>query len=250
MNKTMTVIGWLVSIVVTIIGTYGATTAYHNQTNVNTANSNNNYQTQEQKIIIQVDGENIELNQDNAQKIYGDLEDEKSDLNEEIENLKESNESLNSELSNYKQYGTAALVSKNKSYDSDKVSLFAFEPVNKTYWESNDGTLKDSLGNNYTVNLDYIILGGYSCGEYYTNQNYSALQFTLAPHESMSQDSAAVVKVFADDLLVFTSDEITRKSEAESYTADISNSKFIKIICENIGYSGAEVLCLDLTLIK
>lgn len=246
MNKKIkTIIGWVVSILVAIIGTLGVSQISNTATSTSTSTSNQN-----QSITINIDGQSVEINEDNAQNVYDKIEDDKNNLSSQVETLEEKNQNLSSQLARYKEYGTAALVSKNKNYDANKVSLLAFEPVNQDDWHPNEGTLKDSLGNTYTVNLDYLILNQGDYGEYYTNEKFSKLQFKLVPHETMRQDSAAVIKVFADDLLVFTSDEMTRKSEAETYTVDINNSKFIKIVCESIHGYDPNVLILDSTLIK
>lgn len=234
MNKSAAkIIGWIVSIAVAIIGTFGATSKYQSNTQNNTQNQSN---SQSQNISIVVNGEKVELNKDNAQGVYDKIEEE--------------NKNLSTELEHYKAYGTEALVSKERDASADRVSLFAYEAVNSDYWEPSSGSLKDSLGNNYSVTLAYIVLKNRSYGEYYTNLQYSKLQFKLAPHESMGQDAAAVVKVYADDVLVFTSKEVTRKSEEQTYTIDLNNAKFIKITCECVrGYDG-NILCLDSTLIK
>lgn len=244
------ILSCIVSLVVGIAGVLGAQTVFKNDTrNENSnANNNSNNQKQEQSITININGEEVELNQGNAQNVYNKIEDEKNELNSQVGTLQEENENLNTELSKYKEYGTDALVSKNQSYDEKKVSLFAFDTVEGAYWEPNEGSLNDSLGNTYNVSLDYIVLNGDSWATYYTNQKFSKLEFKLAPHESMEQGTSCVVKVFADDSLVFTSDEFSRTCEAEKYTVPLKNAKFVKIVCENSW--NARLLLLDATLIK
>ncbi|MCQ2485795.1 MAG: NPCBM/NEW2 domain-containing protein [Clostridia bacterium] len=238
-KKVTTVIGWVITLVAAIIGTFEATK------NIYSIEMNPS-----QNITVNIDGKEVDINKDNAQDVYDEIENDKNSLSSQVETLEEKNQDLNSELARYKEYGTSALVSKNKSFDSNRISLLAFEPVNQHNWNPNEGTLKDSLGNIYTVSLDYLVLDNGNYGEYYTNGQFSKLQFRLAPHETMGQDSSAVIKVFANDLLVFTSDEITRKSEAETYTVDINNAKFIKIVCEGINGWDNNVMLLDSTLIK
>lgn len=244
-NKTWVIIGgWLITIIVAIIGTYGAATQEQNQ---------NQTQSQEQTISININGEQIEINEDNAQKLYNNLEDNNEALSNEINTLKEKNELLSSENAKYKLYGTDALISKDKNYDSDKVSLLAFNPVNSNGWNNNEGTLKDSLGNNYNVSLPYLVMDSNSYSEYYTNGIYSKLSFKLAAHEDMGQGVNSQIKIYADDILIFTSSEINRKTEIESYTVEINNAKFIRIECvktENSGWNSARTLFLDSTLEK
>lgn len=240
-NKTLiTFVGWVVTIVAAIIGTYGATTQAQNQ-------------TQSQSISVNINGEQVEINEDNAQELYENLEDNNEALSNEINSLKETNEALSSENDRYKSYGTDALVSKSKNYDSNKVSLLAFNPVNSSGWNKNEGTLNDSLGYNYSVSLPYLLLDSGAYSEYYTNGMYSKLSFKLATHEDMGQGTASQIKIYADDLLIFTSSEFNRKTEAESYVVDINNAKFIKIECvktEGGSWDQAKLLFLDSTLEK
>lgn len=242
------VVGWIVSIIVAIIGTFGATSVAMNQKQ---DQSQSQSQYQNQSIVVNVNGEEVELNQNNAQEVYSNLENDKNELNDEVEQLKKENDKLSDQNAKYQKYGTDALVSKEKDFNESKVSLLAFDPVNSYRWEANEGTLKDSLGNIYSVTLPYIIINEGQYAEYYVNNTYSKLEFKLAPHESMGQDAHVQVKVYADDLLVFTSEEITRKSESKTYSVDIKQAKFIKIVCERVqGWDDASVLVLDSKLIK
>lgn len=240
-NKTwIAIVGWVVTIIAAIIGTYSAASQSQEQT-----------QEQSQSLYININGQQVEINEDNAQQLYGDLEDNNEALNDEIDNLKETNEALSSENAKYKAYGTDALVSLVKEYDSDKVSLLAFDPVNSDGWKKNEGTLNDSLGYGYTVTLPYLVMSEWSYAEYYTNQNYSKLKFKIASHENMDQDNKSQIKIYADDILVFTSPEFDRKKESESYVVDINNAKFIKIECvQTAGYGNSNLLFLDSTLEK
>lgn len=241
--------GWIVSIIAAIIGTYSISSSIIKQ---------DQNQRQQQALYINVGDDKIELREDNAQAIYDELDskvkvaDEMlTELEVKIDSLKDENNKLFEENKKYQGYGTDALVSKEKDYDANKVSLLAFSPVNASQWEPNQGTLKDSLDNNYSVTLPYIVIHSGSYSEYYTNGLYKVLSFKIAPHESMSQDTAAQVKVYADDILVFTSQDIDRKTEMQTYSANIDGAKFIKITCERIlGYGDSSVLILDSTLEK
>lgn len=240
------VVGWLVSILVAVIGTFGLTSYSANQNQHQT-------QAQEQSIYINIGGEQIEINEDNAQGLYGDLAENNEALSDEVDSLKETNKALSEENERFKAYGTAALVSKIKDFDSDKVSLLAYDPVNSNNWNKNEGSLNDSLGNNYSVTLPYVILGAGSFAEYYTNGGYAKLQFRIASHESMAQNNVSVIKIYADDILVFTSTEFGRKTESELFAADITGAKFVKIVCERTSgssYDNSCILFLDSTLEK
>lgn len=244
------ILSCIVSLVVGIAGVLGAQTVFKNDTsnkNVNTNNNSNN-QKQEQSITININGQDVEINKNNAQTIYGNLEAEKDKLSVTVDEL-------NSELDDYKQYGKEALVSINPNYDSAKVSLFAFEPVNFNEWKKNEGSLKDSLGNEYDASMPYVVMQGDSYGEYYPNGKFQKLKFTVAANESMTIDETSTVTVMIDDdLTVLTIDNISRKTEPKSYTVDLKGAHFVKIICSNSSgtwYANrAKVMLLDATLIK
>lgn len=248
-KKWVTIIGWIVSVVVAIIGTYGATA---------NSQAQEQSQNQSQSIILNIDGEEVQIDQDNAQDVYNELEEKintadtmLTDLQTKIDSLEQTNDVLESENEKYKSYGVDALVSKDKNYDADKVSLLAFSPVNSNYWTPNEGTLKDSLDNNYSVTLPYIVIYNSSYAEYYPNNAYKTLEFKIAPHQDMGQNNISQIKVYADDILVFTSQNINRKTEMETYSVNIGNAKFIKITCEQIeGWENSSVMLLDSTLIK
>ncbi len=254
-KSTMKIIGWVVSIVIAIIGTFGATTAINNKNNNKNSNKNDNKQTQnqtqeqkqEQNISITINGEKVEINKDNAQEVYGDIENERDTLQLTVDNL-------NKELKDYKQYGKEALVNINPSYEADKVSLFSFDSVNENNWKKNEGSLKDSLGNTYDASLPYVVMGGGSYGEYYPNGKFKKLKLTIAPNENMEVDRTATVKVMIDDdLTVLELKNVSRKTEPKSYTIDLKGAHFVKIYCERTspGWdSEIGIMVLDATLIK
>ena len=264
MKKTkiwLKIIGWIVSIIVAIIGTFSVSSMINEQKQEQTQEqhqSQSEQQNQSQEIIVNIDGQNVELKQDNAQKIYDDLEqritdadNQLSSLETQIAALRQQNSDLLDENKKFESYGTDALVSTNKNFDADKTSLFAFSPVNSSGWDPNEGTLKDSLDNGYSVSLPYIIISNGSYGEYYTNGKYTSLELKIAAHESMSTGTVSQIKVYADDLLVFSSMNIDRKTEMQMCSVSINNAKFIKITCERVGgYDNSSTLILDATLIK
>lgn len=83
------VIGWVVSIIVAIIGTFGATSVAMNQKQTQDQNQNQGQsQQQNQSIVVNINGEEVELNQNNAQEVYNNLENDNNELSVEVEQLK------------------------------------------------------------------------------------------------------------------------------------------------------------------
>ncbi len=254
MNKKWIIIGgWIISIVVAIIGTHSATSTNNKQEMEQVLNNNAN-----NSIVVNIDGVEEELDSSEAQTLYDDLKVKVStadtmltELQSKIQSLEDRNAELATENERYEKYGMDALVSKDKDYDANKVSLFAFNPVNSYRWEPNEGSLKDSLDNDYSVSLPYIIAGDEAYGEYYTNGHFSKIQGKIAPHENMSNNNTVQLKIYADDILVYSSKDINRKTESFEFNVDINNAKFIIISCERTaGYDNSDLLIMDATLTK
>lgn len=69
--------------------------------------------------------------------------------------------------------------------------------------------------------------------EYYLNQQYSSISFDMAPSDHYGANSSNRVKIYADDVLIYTSPEITKKtSKINSGKINISSAKYIKIVVE------------------
>ncbi len=252
-SKAFKVIGWIVSLIITIIGTFGVTSAVYNNQIEQTINSGDN-----STITVNIGGESITLNPENAQNIYSELEQKiitadslLEELQTKVDGLESENTALEIENRKYQNYGTEALVSIDKDYDSDKVSLFAFDPVNSSSWTVNEGSLKDSLNNDYSVNLPYIIASSSSYAEYYTNGKFSKITGKVVPHKSHGDEASAQMRIYADDMLVYSSADITRKTECFEFDVDISGAKFIRISFDvSPSYGSSRLLVMDTTLIK
>lgn len=256
--KTWIIVGgWIVSIVIAIIGTHTAT-ANNNKQEVEQAIEQAINNNANNSIVVNIDGIEEQLDSAEAQNLYDDLKVKVStadamltELQNEIQSLEDKNAELATENERYEKYGMDALVSKDKDYNASKVSLFAFNPVNSNFWEPNVGSLKDSLDNDYSVSLPYIIAGHNAYGEYYTNGQFSKIQGKIAPHENKSNNNTIQLKIYADDILVYSSKDINRKTECFEFDVDINNAKFIKVSCERTaGYDNSDLLIMDATLIK
>lgn len=116
-------------------------------------------------------------------------------------------------------------------------------------WQWSNHEPKDAFGNSYLQSVNYIVLDvrkmgagwaeessrkGYQAfsSEYYTNGNYDELTMKIAPDQWMGNYGTAYVQVYADDKLVKVSDEIVRKTEPFTLTANISGAKYVKIVVD------------------
>ena len=103
----------------------------------------------------------------------------------------------------------------------------------------------DSKGNTYNDQLVfYAEFNHYNDGsksfdkpyiEQYTGGKYSRFKATIIPHKEMDEYNkgcGAVVKIYADDRLVYTSSTITRKGAAENVDLKIAGVQYLKIQVE------------------
>lgn len=107
----------------------------------------------------------------------------------------------------------------------------------------NDGVPKDPFGNDYSHAVNYVIVKArnfpvnctdveeeFVYGEYRIYKKYESMTFTVAPYTEIMQNGVGYVQVYADDVLVATSPEITRKTDAVKVTANIKNAEYIMIV--------------------
>lgn len=91
-------------------------------------------------------------------------------------------------------------------------------------------------------NCDYCDNGATWSAEYYVDKQYSSISFDMAPFVTFGASSSSSVKVYVDDVLVYTSTAITQKTERfNSGKIDISNAEYIKIVVD-AGRDGCVVL--------
>lgn len=94
-------------------------------------------------------------------------------------------------------------------------------------------TITDSLGRNYTNAL--YISTYYTTEEltYFLDGKYQYLEGDIACFESYTSD--AIMQIYADDVLVYTSENITPTQEHKHFKVDIGNARFIKITITSDG---------------
>lgn len=114
-----------------------------------------------------------------------------------------------------------------------------------------EGYPRDSVQSDYANVWNYTILHsakytGYSeheraathSAEYYVNKKYKSISFDIAPHTHFEDEGSAVVKVYVDDKLIYTSKTLTQKTQRFNTGAiDLSNATYVKIVVEVQGYS-------------
>lgn len=111
--------------------------------------------------------------------------------------------------------------------------------LNSSRWYWNDGKAVDPFGNDFSGACNYVIFHNKGYGErsieYRVYGDYKMVTGVLAPHAETDQNVTSTVLVYADDKLVYTSPTIGQKTDAFTFSADISSAEYIKI---EIRFSG------------
>lgn len=92
---------------------------------------------------------------------------------------------------------------------------------------SRETTVKDSLGRSYT---NALLTGSYDSSithVYFLDGKYQYFEGDVACETSRTYD--AIMQIYADNVLVYTSDTIQATQEHKHFKVDIGNAKFIKI---------------------
>lgn len=102
---------------------------------------------------------------------------------------------------------------------------------------------EDTLGNTY-YEADVFVLADERYVEYNViNQNAKYLSFTIAPYHHYNEDRNGVMRIYVDDELIWSSSNITRKSEPKDICIEIpDNSKYIKFLVDTNGYSCSDIM--------
>ena len=117
--------------------------------------------------------------------------------------------------------------------------------INSNNWRKwNNGSPKDPFGNDYSSSSNYVI--SYSYGEeqyieYRLYGDYTTLTGTIAPYTEMEEDKYGFLQVYVDDVLVYTSKDVGRKTDAFSFEVNVSGAEYIKLVI-NSKYHGYIIL--------
>lgn len=106
------------------------------------------------------------------------------------------------------------------------------EPFDSEHWEWNKGEPVDPFGNDYSASCNYSIhdyYGEYSI-EYRVYKKYVTLTGVVAPYYNCEDERSAYIQVYADGELVYTSPSVSRRTDALTFTADVSGAEYIKIV--------------------
>lgn len=126
----------------------------------------------------------------------------------------------------------ASLLAKIEEYNEYKpVNLADLKRTDDNWRVYDDWSGHDSKGN--SINNAWLILtyNDPQSAEVYTGRKYSTITFDILPSSSFSTntDITSTIKIYADEVLVYTSPKINYKSSAVHAEVNINNAEYIRI---------------------
>ncbi len=123
-----------------------------------------------------------------------------------------------------------------------KVSLSTLSVLNgEAPWENDYPT--DNLGGTYFNSSNYIVFHGNYCSgsytlyaEYYINGKYSTLDFSAAPYDNFDEKATSIVRVYVDDVLVYTATITGKTAKIDSGAIDLLGATYLKIVVDKNDY--------------
>lgn len=126
--------------------------------------------------------------------------------------------------------------------DPTKTSITAVKMLNGDISWDNERP-RDMYNSDYTLKENYAVVHhDYSWdksyyAEYYLAGKYQSISMDLAPLDDIGTSASACVKVYADDILCYTSPAITQKTQLfNTEQIDISGAQYVKIVIEMKAY--------------
>lgn len=116
------------------------------------------------------------------------------------------------------------------------ISITTLREINSGEWGTwNTGSPIDPFENDYSSACNYVILGGRewerdSYIEYRLYGKYSILSGTVATHIESEDGRISRLQIYADDVLIYTSADLGRKTDAIPFSVDVSGAEYIKIV--------------------
>lgn len=122
-------------------------------------------------------------------------------------------------------------IAEYEGYKPHKLS--ELKVVDSDYLEQYEDAVQDTYGNvyNYSDELHSYYKGHTAYVVYNANRQYTKFSGTLACGEGTGRETTAVIEIFADDNLIYTSPTISRTTAPIAFEVDISNASLIKVKC-------------------
>lgn len=152
--------------------------------------------------------------------------------------------------------GNADLIAKAAEIESLKpISITKLDPINGGLnW--NAGNPVDPFGNDYSSACNFAVVDLFTISshveksvEYRLYKKYGTITGSIAPYKDIEQGGLACVKIYADDVLIYTSPSVTRKTDAFTFSVDVADAEYITIeVCGFVYRTYCHVLLSDVQL--
>lgn len=142
--------------------------------------------------------------------------------------------------------------------DAKPISLTTLTAINGGF-DWNIGQPIDSFGNTYNTATNYAVIKApswemESYAEYRLYGDYSTFNFSVSPSTELPEEGYGYVQIYVDDKLAFTTNSVTRKTDMQQCSVDVTNAEYIKIVVmasnEDVSYKKGCLLLLNATLEK
>lgn len=122
------------------------------------------------------------------------------------------------------------------------ISLLDMKVVDYQNTSVKDKSLQyeDIFGNTYQ---ELIVMGKQSFIEFAPNGNFGYLSGTVFLHDNAGGDDAYSLQIYADEVLVYSSDMLGLRSDPVRIDVDISKARFVRL--ETTGSGWANTLCIS-----
>lgn len=112
---------------------------------------------------------------------------------------------------------------------TDTQNIIDLTKVDSKNFDKETGRVKDSFANVYsncyvadTLNDTYVVL--------YLAQKYNTLNLTIAPTEERHSGTITYTQIYADDILIYTSEDITKTTKPINLNFSVKNVDVLKIV--------------------
>lgn len=133
------------------------------------------------------------------------------------------------------------------------LSIINLTEINRSGWEKwNSGNPTDPFGNDYTSASNYCIVDCYDGKDYIEYRlygKYDTITGTIAPYTTMEEGDEGYFQIYVDDELVYTAPSIKRKTDAFTFSVDISGADYIKLYVCADGYGNRARVILSNVLV-
>ena len=129
------------------------------------------------------------------------------------------------------------------NYETGFTSIATLNPLNGGFeWDT--GLPTNIKGDSYVDVSNYFITHGdngcqnswTSSEEYYLAGKYTALSLDVAPYTDFRQNGKTVVKIYVDDVLVYTGTLTQKSAKISTGDINVTNAQYLKITIEKSSY--------------